>query len=96
MVSPLGTLDNDDSYKKCKECGGTGCVNTFDGSDTGGATAEYWPGPCPSCVGSTEPKKMPLECINCGSATGPLWPIDSDCPGWLCIKCYKSTAEATK
>lgn len=31
--------------------------------------------------------KAPLECVVCGSATGPLHPVDGDHAGWLCPKC---------
>lgn len=34
-------------------------------------------------------KSAPLECIECGSASGPMHPIDGDHAGWVCPKCFK-------
>ena len=35
-----------------------------------------------------------LECVKCGSATGPVRVIDADHAGWMCPECYQQT-EAT-
>lgn len=34
------------------------------------------------------PQMLPLECVNCRSATGPLHPLNADHAGWLCRECY--------
>ena len=31
---------------------------------------------------------MPLECVDCGVASGPLHPLDGEHAGWLCPACY--------
>lgn len=30
-----------------------------------------------------------VECVKCGSPTGPLHTVDADHPGWLCPECLK-------
>jgi hypothetical protein len=37
-------------------------------------------------------KLLPIECVSCGSATGPLHVVDEDYPGWMCEKCSRALA----
>jgi len=39
---------------------------------------------------AASPKVLPLECVDCGSATGPMAKVDGEHPGWLCPRCYKN------
>jgi hypothetical protein len=38
--------------------------------------------------------KLPLECVECGEATGPLHEVDADHPGWICLRCYDRICKA--
>lgn len=49
---------------KCRECNGTGTVNTFDGKDTGSNTAENWPGPCPKCQAEQAGEIDPMDALH--------------------------------
>jgi hypothetical protein len=35
----------------------------------------------------------PVECVKCGSPTGPVIPIEAEWPGWLCPTCYSELQE---
>ncbi len=37
--------------------------------------------------------KLPMECIRCGDATGPIARVDDDSPGYVCPDCYKAMQE---
>ena len=39
---------------------------------------------------------QPLECVYCGSTTGPLHPLDADHAGWMCPKCYDALKKGCK
>lgn len=53
---------------------------------------------CATCLQSAYvilfQKFAPLECVECHSETGPLWPLDGDCAGWLCPTCYDVVSKA--
>ncbi len=54
-VPDYSKLQAEISTNCCKQCNGTGEVNSWNGTDTGSNTAENWPGPCPVCKSPTPP-----------------------------------------
>lgn len=39
---------------------------------------------------AADAEKLPAECVDCGSPTGPMVKVDGEHPGWLCPRCYKN------